>query len=128
VSKNRYNRSQLLHPWIQIIQRWTILVLKVFWKFVSVAECSNFFGKKLPKYLFFKYFGAVVPILRIALHKRPTIHVAHIAFPVGSQQIESTNLLSKLLYYPVANELLIRSQDDRVPKLFAFLVSLDDAI
>lgn len=126
--ENRYDRSQLFYSRAEIIQRRAILVLEVYWKFISVAKCGHFFGEKLPKDLLFKYFSTVVPVLGIAFHKRPAINITHIAFPVGSQKIESTNLLPKLLYYSVADELLIWSQDNRVPKLFALLISLNNAI
>ena len=128
MSENRYNRSQLFDSWIEIIQRRAILILEVYWEFISVAKCGHFFREKLAKDLLFKYFGTVVPVLWIAFNKRPAIHITHIAFPVGSQKIESTNLLPKLLYYSVANELLIWSQDNMVPQFFALLVSLDYTI
>ena len=78
--------------------------------------------------LFPENFGAIFPILGVALHKGPPIDITNIGPSIGSKQIEPANILSELFDYPVADVLFFGGQDDGEPGFFALFVANDDAI
>jgi hypothetical protein len=72
--------------------------------------------------------SAVLPVLRVALHEGPAVHIADVGATICSKQIESTDFLLEFLDDLVADELLIGSEDHRIADLLPLLVSLDHAI
>jgi len=75
---------------------------------MEIRMLMYFFWKEVIKDLFLQNRRTILPVLRIALHKRPPVHIAHVGFAIGSQQVEATNLLSELLHNSIAHKFLGR--------------------
>ena len=88
----------------------------------------NFLWKKMVEYLFFQNGRAILPILRVAFYKRPSVNIADIGFAISSQQVKPTHLLLKLLNNSIAHEFLGRSKIYRETYLFSFLIPLNNTI
>lgn len=84
--------------------------------------------EKFGKNLLLQNLGAVFPILGISLDERPPIDITNVGFAIGSQQVEATNFLSKLLHNSVANKLLIRSKNNRISHLFTILIPRNNSV
>lgn len=74
-------------------------------------------------YFFLQNLCTVLPILRVALHKRPTVHITNVRLSIGSQQVETANVLTKLLHNSITDIFFIRSQNHRITHLFPLFVS-----
>jgi hypothetical protein len=128
MAEDGYDRSQLFQLWVQPIHGQFELVLGAAEEVVEVGVQVDFLGEEVVEDLLLQYGWAVLPILRVAFNKRPPIDVTHVGFAIGSQQIKPTDLLLKLLYYPVAHKFLSWGQVDRKPHLLSLLVALNYAI
>ncbi len=76
----------------------------------------------------FQYNCAVIPVLRVALDKWPSVDIADIGLALSPKQVKSTNILLKLLYDFRAQEFFLRCQYDRKPFFLTTLVSIDNPI
>lgn len=75
-----------------------------------------------------EYGGTIVPILRISLHKGPSIHITDVRFAIGPQEVEATDFLLELLDDAVADEFLVGREDHWEANFLAVLVSLHHSI
>jgi hypothetical protein len=128
MTENRYNWSKLFNFRVQVVERWSKLILIVFDKFVYIAIIKDFLRKEFAKQFLFEYFWAILPVFWITFHKWPAINIANIRFSICPQQIKTTNLLAELLNYPVTNKFLIRCQYHRIAVLLPLFVTHNHSI
>lgn len=128
MSKNGDDGPQFLDFGVEVVEGRSKLILHVFCEAMGVGGLGYFFGEEMGEYFLFEDGGAVLPILGVSLHEGPAVDVADVGLAVGAQQIEAADFLLEFLHDPVADKLLIGSQDDGIAHLLSLLVSLHHSV